>query len=181
MREKITCYVEKLVKGLSLISIWLLVLMILGCGNNMYKSSEGFSITKFPRDKQGYPKCNVVIINGTEFSIKDLSKSLMRNNLDQEIKLQDIREGDRIEVILPQYLPINLWSIEEKETIDFINYNKKDLTVQQAVEGRSAFVQKFIFTLENDTSILFKWSNVQECGKSFDEKEKEYLLKISIA
>ena len=106
-------------------------------------------------------------------------ESYVEDNLDCVIELPDVKTGDRIEVILPQYLPVNLWSIEEKETIDLTNYNKKELSVRQDVEGKSAFVQKFTFTM-NDTSILFKWSNVRECGKSFNEKEKDYLLKINL-
>ena len=102
-------------------------------------------------------------------------ESYVEDNLDCVIELPDVKTGDRIEVILPQYLPVNLWSIEEKETIDLTNYNKKELSVRQDVEGKSAFVQKFTFTMD-DTSILFKWSNVRECGKSFNEKEKDYLL-----
>ena len=106
-------------------------------------------------------------------------ESYVEDNLDCVIELPDVKTGDRIEVILPQYLPVNLWSIEEKETIDLTNYNKKELSVRQDVEGKSAFVQKFTFTMD-DTSILFKWSNVRECGKSFNEKEKDYLLEINL-
>lgn len=169
--------IYKKILGLSILLLFLTT--ILGCGNNMDKSKESFAITKFPRDEQGYPKCNIVIINGKEFSLKALSESYVEDDLDYIIDLPGVKKGDRIEVILPQYLPINLWSIEEKETIDLINYNKKELSVRQDVEGKSAFVQKFTFTM-NDTSILFKWSNVRECGKSFSEKEKEYLLKINL-
>ncbi len=166
-------------KILGLFPLMIVLTMIWGCGNHMDKSSESFDITKFPRDEQGYPKSDIAIINGKEFSLKDLSESYVEDNLDCVIELPDVKTGDRIEVILPQYLPVNLWSIEEKETIDLTNYNKKELSVRQDVEGKSAFVQKFTFTM-NDTSILFKWSNVQECGKSFSEKEKDYLLKINL-
>lgn len=155
--------------------------MISGCGNHIEKSNEDFSITDFPRDSQGYPDSHAVIINGSEYSLKDLSGAHTENNVDQEIELQDLKEGDQIEVILPQYLPGFLWSIEEKEAIDFTDYEKKELPVQQAVEGKSDIVQKFTFTVAGDTSILFKWSNVNECGKSFVDKAEEYILKISLS
>lgn len=166
---------------LKAIFLVLILAMISGCGNHMEKSDEFFSITDFPRDSQGYPESHAVIINGSEYALKDLSGAHTENNVDQEIELQDLKEGDQIEVILPQYLPGFLWSIEEKETLDFTDYEKKELSVQQAVEGQSDVVQKFTFTVAGDTSILFKWSNVNECGKSFADKEEEYLLKISLS
>ena len=117
-------------KILGLFPLMIVLTMIWGCGNHMDKSSESFDITKFPRDEQGYPKSDIAIINGKEFSLKDLSESYVEDNLDCVIELPDVKTGDRIEVILPQYLPVNLWSIEEKETIDLTNYNKKELSVR---------------------------------------------------
>lgn len=166
---------------IKVVLLGLLLMTISGCGKQTDKSNDVFPMTDFPRDEQGYPERHAVIINGTEYDLKDLSGPHVENNINQEIELQDLKEGDRIEVILPQYLPGFLWSIEEKETIDFTNYEKKELSVQQAVEGKSDVVQKFTFTVAGDSGILFKWSNVKEYGKSFADKEEEYLLKISIA
>ena len=56
-------------KILGLFPLMIVLTMIWGCGNHMDKSSESFDITKFPRDEQGYPKSNIVIINGKEFSL----------------------------------------------------------------------------------------------------------------
>lgn len=159
--------------------IVLFLIMILGCGKKIDNSPEPFDATKFPRDEQGYPKSNIVIINGKEFTINNLLDSKRSDDLDYTIRLSDVKRGDCIEVILPQYLPINLWGIEEREDIDLINYDKKELSVQQDVEGKSSYIQKFTFTM-NDTSVMFKWYNVRECGKSFSEKRKEYLLQIKI-
>lgn len=159
--------------------IVLFLIMILGCGKKIDNSPEPFDATKFPRDEQGYPKSNIVIINGKEFTINNLLDSKRSDDLDYTIRLSDVKRGDCIEVILPQYLPINLWGIEEREDIDLINYDKKELPVQQDVEGKSSFIQKFSFTM-NDTSVMFKWYNVRECGKSFIDKRKDYLLQIKI-
>lgn len=166
-------------KILRLSPLILFFMIIGGCGNHMDKSDEASIIKRFPRDEQGYPKHNIIVINGKEFSLKALSESPIVDNPDDVIKLSDVKKGDRIDVILPQYLPINLWSIEEKETIDLINYSKIELPVQQAVEGKSVFVQAFSFIMD-DTSVLFKWSNVRENGKSFSEKETDYLLEIKL-
>ncbi len=168
-------------KVLRLLFLGLLTFVISGCENATNRSGDEAFTTEFPRDKQGYPKCNIVIINGAEYTLKNWGGSHIKSHIDQEIELQGIKEGDCLEVILPQYLPINFWSMEEKETIDLINYNKSELSVHQTVEGVSAYIQKFTFTITNDKNLLFKWSNVNECGKSFTEKEDEYLLRISIA
>lgn len=169
--------IHKKILGFS--PIVLILIMILGCGKKADNSTEPLGATKFPRDEQGYPKSNVVIINGKEFTINNLLDSKRSDDLDYTIRLSDVKRGDCIEVILPQYLPINLWGIEEREDIDLINYDKKELPVQQDVEGKSSFIQKFSFTM-NDTSVMFKWYNVRECGKSFIDKRKDYLLQIKI-
>lgn len=166
-------------KILKVSSIMLLLITIAGCGKKIDNSSESFDTAKFPRDKQGYPKSNVAIINGKEFSINNLSNSKTSDASINTIDLADVKSGDRIEVILPQYLPINLWDIEENEDIDLLSYEKIDLSVQQDVEGKSSFVQKFTFTT-NDTNVKFKWCNVRECGKSFSEKKKDSLLQLNL-
>ena len=153
-----------------------------GCGNAVNERNENFDrmeYIEFPRDEQGYPRRNVVIINKSEYTLNNIEKSHTASHIDQEIQLQGIEEGDNIEVILPQYLPAYFWSIEEKETIDLINYSKSEVSIEQALEGKSAYIQKFTFYIANDKNVLLKWSNISECGKSFTEKNEEYLLKIS--
>lgn len=87
-------------------------------------------------------------------------------------------------MILPQYLPINTWSIEEENFINLNAYEKIKYPVKEEnmLEGVSASVQKFnIQVAEGDTrEIFFKWTNVNEANKLFKDEQEDYLLKIVI-
>lgn len=126
----------------------------------------------FPRDELGYPKHDVIIINDATYSLKDLS------NHKVNIKINNDKEN--IEVLLPQYLPIYTWSIEESENINLINYNKITYNIVDIKEGVSPDIQRFEFNIESNQSVLFKWSNINELGKSFKEKNEEILLELNI-
>ncbi|MFQ9510275.1 MAG: hypothetical protein ACLRZ7_05040 [Lachnospiraceae bacterium] len=61
------------------------------------------------------------MINGKEISLDNFSlKSDYINELNIEFDKESV-----VEVILPRSTPINIWSIEEKENIDLISYEKK--------------------------------------------------------
>lgn len=166
-----------------LISLLLILLIFLMCSCNnitkvVYQQTEVVNevdYIDFPKDIQGYPKRELVIINGNIYSLENIEKPQTLSEI--EIKIE---EDNNIEVVLPQYLPTYFWSIEESENIDLISYTKNEQPVQYAVEGKSANLQIFTFNTLVDDSILLKWSNINELGKSFTDKKEEYLLKIKI-
>lgn len=100
-----------------------------------------------------------------------------------EIKME--KKSNIVEIVLPQYLPINNWSIEEKEYVNLISYNKTDFPIKDGdmIEGISTAVQKFKIQVSTDetTEILLKWANINEVDKLFKDKKEDYLLKISVS
>lgn len=90
-----------------------------------------------------------------------------------------------MEVILPQKSPICLWSIEAKDYIDLKSYSKDTIKIdsKNMLEGVSANLQTFRFSVykDNDVSVSFKWSNVNEIEKAFNDKKEYYLLKLKIS
>lgn len=94
------------------------------------------------------------------------------------------QDSEILEIVLPQYLPINYWSLDEIENLNLISYNKIDFPIkdENMVEGPSASVQKFKIRVNNGESseILLKWANVDEVDKLFRDKKADYLLKIKV-
>lgn len=91
-------------------------LFLIGCNHS--KNNESVN---FPTDDNGYPIGNIAMINGKEISLDNFSlKSDYINELNIEFDKESV-----VEVILPRSTPINIWSIEEKENIDLISYEKK--------------------------------------------------------
>lgn len=93
-------------------------------------------------------------------------------------------DSEIVEIVLPQYLPINYWSLDENEYLNLVSYNKVDFPIkdENMLEGPSRAVQKFELNLaRGETSeILLKWANVDEIDKSFKDKKEDYLLKIKV-
>lgn len=54
---------------------------------------------------------------------------------------------------------------------------KKQLNIKSELEGPSDEIQIFKFIML-DGEVKFKWSNIYELGKSFEEKKEDYLLVI---
>lgn len=50
------------------------------------------------------------------------------------------------------------------------------------IEGISPFVLKFNIEVSDSetTELVFKWANINEANKSFEDKNEDYLLKIVI-
>lgn len=152
-----------------------------GCiKSNIMKNS---SDTKFPTEKKGYPKKDVVLINGKEYSLADIQKSFGESEIINQIELQMDSTETQITVVLPRIQPTLLWSMEEQENIDLICYKEEKYTVHGEMrDGESAEIQIFVFKINRDSDqrIRFKWSNVNEQGKSFQEKEGVYTLELFV-
>lgn len=126
--------------------------------------------TAFPKDKQGYPKHDIVLINGKEYKL---------NGTEQEIEVK-LPKDEILEISLPQYQPTHFWCMEDNVTLNVTNYNKKEVDVPKMLEGVTANVQNFCVNVTKDNIVTFKWVNVNECGKSFSEKKADYQLKINV-
>lgn len=135
----------------------------------------------FPLDDKGYPQNNIVTINNKAYPLDLVGESHMGSEI--EVKMD--QDSDIVEIVLPQRLPINYWSLDEKEYLNLVSYSRIDLPIknENMVEGSSASVQKFEFRLAKgeNSEILLKWANVDEMDKLFKDKKEDYLLKIKVS
>lgn len=140
---------------------------------------------EFPMDEKGYPQSNIVMINNKSYPIEIVGNSHTDSRVDSEIKIKMEEKSDIVEVILPQYLPINYWSIGEEEYKNLISYSRTSFPIKDKymIEGVSAEVQRFKIQVAKDetTEILLKWSNINEADKLFKDKKEDYLLKIVVS
>lgn len=136
---------------------------------------------EFPLDDKGYPKNNVVMINDKTYPIDLVGESHMGSEI--EVKMD--QDSYIVEIVLPQRLPINYWSLDEKENLNLVSYSMIDFPIknENMLEGPSAAVQKFELNVaRGETSeILLKWANVDEVDKLFKDKKADYLLKIKVS
>lgn len=186
-------------KGKISLLLVIFAITISGCGNEVKTQSSASSsqekgssvsvkediLSTFPLDEKGYPLKNIVIINGEQYPLDNIEEAILDAHLEKEIdiKLGD-ETGNMVEVILPQNNPICLWSIEAKAYIDLISYSKNTIKIddKNMLEGTSANLQTFRFRVyEDDVSVSFKWSNVNEKEKFFNDKKENYLLKLKIS
>lgn len=91
---------------------------------------------EFPVNERGYPQNNIVIINDTSYPIDIVGHSHIDSKVDYEIEIKMEKKSNIVEIVLPQYLPINNWSIEEKEYVNLISYNKTDFPIKDAKNCR---------------------------------------------
>lgn len=147
-------------------------------------SKESVSENKeieFPLDDKGYPQKDVVMINDKTYPLELVGESHMGSEI--EVKMD--QDSDIVEIVLPQRLPINYWSLDEKENLNLVSYSMIDFPIknENMLEGPSPAVQKFVLNVaRGETSeILLKWSNVDESDKLFKDKKEDYLLKIVVS
>ena len=135
---------------------------------------------EFPVDDKGYPKNNLVMINNKAYPLDLVGESHMGSKI--EVKMDQY--SDIVEIVLPQRLPINYWSLDEKENLNLVSYSMIDFPIknENMLEGPSAAVQKFVLNVVRGeaSEILLKWSNVDEVDKLFKDKKEDYLLKIKV-
>lgn len=151
--------------------------LITGCEKESVLQKEEYEI-EFPLDDKEYPKNNLVMFNNKSYPLDLVGES----NTDSEIEIKMDQDSDLLEIIFPQYFPINYWSLDEKEYLNLISYSRFDFSIKDEimVVGQSRALQKFVLSLlRGETSeILLKWSNVDEIDKSFMDKKADYNLKI---
>lgn len=159
------------------------VFLLSSCSNK--NSVDHEKNVDFPLDNKGYPQNDVVIINGGphQINLKENSHIAFKANTEIEVKLGE--DKNEVEITLPQYLPINTWSVSEENFINLNSYSKTIYPVkdENMLEGISSTVQKFnIEVAEGQTTeLFFKWANINESNKLFKDKNEDYLLKIVVS
>ena len=176
-------YFNKYFKVLKYVLVFFLMLpLLLACESQSNLGMKDAGID-FPKDKKGYPKNDIVMINGKSYAIniaKNLDKKVEK---EQEMEI-DLKGKDNIvDVALPQWSVINYWSMEE--SLSLISYNIIDFPIddKDMLEGTSNRVLRFKIKVADDekTTLIFKWSNVNEMGKAFKDKKADYILKITVS
>ena len=176
-------YFNKYFKVLKYLPVFFLMLsLVVACEGQSNLGMKDAGID-FPKDEKGYPKNDIVMINGKSYAI-NIAKSL-DEKVEKEHEMEiDLKGKDNIvDVALPQWSVINYWNIEESlslisnSIIEFPIYDKDML------EGASNRVQRFKIKVADDekTTLIFKWSNVNEIGKAFKDKKADYILKITVS
>ena len=154
--------------------------LITGCEKESVLQKEEYEI-EFPLDDKEYPKNNLIMFNNKSYPLDLVGES----NRDSEIEIKMDQDSDLLEIIFPQYFPINYWSLDEEEYLNLISYSRFDFSIKDEimVVGQSRALQKFVLSLlRGETSeILLKWSNVNEIDKSFMDKKADYNLKIKVS
>ena len=154
----------------------LAVFLLSSCGSKNIPASR--KDLDFPLDDKGYPKNNLLLVNGKTYPM-DLVGGVHTGS-EIEVKIDKARED--LEISLPQYLPINTWSLEEGTYLNLTSYSKIAYPIKKEnmLEGISPNVQNFKIQLPEGegTDLVFKWANVNEADKSFKDKQEDYLLKI---
>ena len=163
---------------LTLVSVILVptFLLLVGCS----KTENQRNNIDFPLDENGYPKNDVVIVNGKSYPLEIVKSS----NRETEVAIKIDKDKDEVEIVVPQYLPINIWSVDEKNILNLTSYSKIDFKIEDKdmLEGISNSVQSFKLQVpQGETTILLKWSNVNEIEKTFKDKNEDYLLKIVVS
>lgn len=150
-------------------------------GNKLYPLREIFENAAAKVSWKAETFTAVIEMEGKKILVDTKAKTFKVND-EKEIELKDLKV---VEVTLPQRIPICLWSIEMKDYIDLVSYSNDTIEIEDKnkLEGPSPNLQTFRFKVykENDVTVSFKWSNINEIEKSFNDKEAYYLLKLKIS
>ncbi|EJP23070.1 hypothetical protein HMPREF1142_1145 [Peptostreptococcaceae bacterium AS15] len=176
-------YYNNFFKFLKYVLAFFLVLsLVVACDSPTNSGGKDADID-FPKAERGYPKSDIVRINGQSYAI-NIAKSL-DEKVEKEHKMEIELRGkdDIVDVALPQWSVINYWSMEESLSLISNNVIEFPIDTKDMLEGISNRVQRFIIKVADDekTTLIFKWSNVNEMGKAFKDKKAEYILKISVS
>ena len=165
-----------------LLVFFLMLPLLLACESQSNLGMKDTGID-FPKDKKGYPKNDIVMINGKSYAI-NIAKSLDKK-VEKEHEMEiDLKGKDNIvDVALPQWSVINYWSMEESLSLISNDIIEFPIDTKDMLEGISNRVQRFKIKVADDekTTLIFKWSNVNEMGKAFKDKKADYILKITVS
>ena len=176
-------YFNKYFKVLKYVLVFFLMLSLVVAFEGQSNLGMKDAGIDFQKDEKGYPKNDIVMINGKSYAI-NIAKSL-DEKVEKEHEMEiDLKGKDNIvDVALPQWSVINYWIMEE--SLSLTSYNIIDFPIddKDVLEGTSNRVQRFKIKVADDekTTWIFKWSNVNEMGKAFKDKKADYILKITVS
>lgn len=176
-------YFNKYFKVLKYVLVFFLMLSLVVAFEGQSNLGMKDAGIDFPKDEKGYPKNDIVMINGKSYAI-NIAKSL-DEKVEKEHEMEiDLKGKDNIvDVALPQWSVINYWIMGE--SLSLTSYNIIDFPIddKDVLEGTSNRVQRFKIKVADDekTTWIFKWSNVNEMGKAFKDKKADYILKITVS
>ena len=159
-----------------LVSLTVTLLFLLsGCSSNKRET------VSFPKDDLGNPKRDVIVINSEEMELPDFKNTIDEDKKMHTVNVKEQKDGTVV-VALPQGRPTNNWYIEEKEEIKLVSYNTESLDGKKRdkPEGGSDEIQTFTF-ITSLNLIRFKWVNINQSGKSFEDKSESYKLDVVIS
>ncbi|EFM38507.1 hypothetical protein HMPREF0379_1742 [[Eubacterium] yurii subsp. margaretiae ATCC 43715] len=164
------------------LAFFLMLSLVMACDSPTNSGRKAADID-FPKAERGYPKSDIVMINGKSYAI-NIAKS-PNEKVEKEHKMEIELRGkdDIVDVALPQWSVINYWSMEESLSLISNNVIEFPIDTKDMLDGTSNRVQRFRIKVADDekTTLIFKWSNVNEMGKAFKDKKADYILKITVS
>jgi len=153
-----------------------------GCEKSKSFQFADHGLPDFPISEDGYPQSDVLMIDGNIYSFEHTDGVQLDTSTQQRIEYKLSGSDNYIEVILPRRIPAFKWYLKEDEEVELVAYELFSLPIadEDIKDGPSSAVQRFyvLFNSDKQTTIQFKWSNVNENDKAFAEKEAAYSLFI---
>lgn len=175
--------------------IWILSLVLVGivfvvalCLGKSVQSGKnaGEGFADFPLDEKGYPREDVLQIEEEYYEMPLMRNAYGDTAVSHRLEVRKQGDSETIHIVLPRRSPTHRWSLEETEDIRMIGYQEVECAKRkgekEVLEGVSDILQVFEVSADYDTDheIRFKWCNINEVEKSFEEKKENYLLRIKV-
>lgn len=149
------------------------LLFISACSNKI--------ASKFPKDEEGYPEQNYVMIDGEVYEVEkkeDLYGKDESDNPDE--KVIDISTNkDEVEVVLPAGNCFDEWVISPKNDVAEKTFEKFKVKGELRDGGPANFVDVYKVKVNGDETIEFKNVNVTN-EEEYEAKKAYFVLKIRV-
>lgn len=126
----------------------------------------------FPVDETGYPKEDILVVDGQEIPFKPGEEN--------EIMLAtDMVEDNCLEILLPEGETYRKWCILEDVEMCFRGYEvvkiSVDIDEEQRLEGKATEIDRFLLELDmmQTPQLEFKCVELDECNKGFAEMKAQ--------
>ncbi len=142
-------------------------------------SSSGYDVQKFPIGEKGSP-LKKVIVNNKEYELKNIYSDEPQS-LDIQVELKET-DSSYINIILPKLIPGYSWHIDEKFYWAVKEYKIEEIQNDKSKNYEGASNELQIFTIDTSRiegfSINFRWININENEKTFNERKVSYTVNI---
>lgn len=165
---------------ITIVTVFLVTLCITGCTH--YRSVnkvDDRAYASFPTDQYGYPKTNIVLINGEKYEMK----SNIDDNASEEekttiITIKNFEDTVKTDIVLPKYVLTCKWTMKEKENPSVLYYNIYRASPKEAMDGGSSEIQHFRIIATKGNVAEFKFVEEREMNKHYEDREGSRILKI---